>query len=155
LASAKIDPRPDAMMGGALFHVQHISRVLLGGPYIDTASYRARTCGRHEIFVRSIPMDGAAPIATARKSFKVTSDPVASIDDLIRYVNSPAYPRRFRNPILAHLNNARRSFTKGHTLVGAIQMQVLFKLVDNGAFFLPSDVRKALTDQMEDLLGCL
>jgi len=58
----------DPAKGGALFDAQHISRVLLGSPYLDTASFRARTCGQQEIFVRSIPMDGAAPSQQLQKA---------------------------------------------------------------------------------------
>jgi hypothetical protein len=145
----------DPAKGGVLFDAQHISRVLLDTPYLDTASYRATTCGQHKIFVRSVPLDGSAPVATASKTFKVTSDPVSSINDLIAYVNSPGYPPRFRNAMLSYLNAAKRSFTNKQVLAGTIQIQVLVDLVEGGALFVPSDVQRVLANQMNDLLGCL
>jgi hypothetical protein len=145
----------DPSKGGVLFDVQHISRVLLESPYIDTASYRATTCGQHQIFVRSVPLDGTAPVATASKTLKVTSDPVSSINGIIAYVNLPGYPPRFRSAILAYLNAAKRSFTNKQTQAATIQMQVLLNLVQGGAFFVPSDVQQALSNQMRDLLGCI
>jgi len=74
---------------------------------------------------------------------------------MILYVNSPKYPPRFRNSILSPLNAAKRSFTNKQTQSGTIQIQVLLKLVEGGAFFIPSDVQQALANQMEDLLGRL
>ena len=122
---------------------------------MDNAFYRATTCGQHKIFVRSIPLDGTATVATASQTFKVTSDPVSSINDLIVFVNSPAYPARFRSAMLAYLNNAKRSFMEGQTLGGTIQMHVLLDLVQGGAFFLPGSVQQPIAAQMTDLLGCL
>jgi len=145
----------DPSKGGVLFDAQHISRVLLETPYLDTASYRATTCGQHQIFVRSVPLDGTAPVATASKTLKVTSDPVSSINDIIAYVNLPGYPPRFRSAMLAYLNAARRSFTNKQTQAGTIQMQVLLNLVQGGAFFVPSDVQQVLANHMKDLLGCI
>jgi hypothetical protein len=145
----------DPSKGGALFDAQHISRVQLESPYLDTASYRATTCGQHHIFVRSVPLDGTAPVATASKTLRVTSDPVSSINDIIAYVNLPGYPPRFRSAILAYLNAARRSFTNKQTQAGTIQMQVLLNLVQGGAFFVPSDVQQVLANHMKDLLGCI
>ena len=145
----------DPSKGGVLFDAQHISRVQLENPYLDTASYRATTCGQHQIFIRAVPLDGSAPVATASKTFKVTSDPVSSINAIIVYVNSPGYPPRFRNAILAYLNAAKRSFTSKQTQSGTIQMQVLLNLVQGGALFVPSDVQQTLASQMRDLLGCV
>jgi hypothetical protein len=145
----------DPAKGGTLFDTQRISRVMPGTPYIDTASFTAKTCGLHRIFVRSIPLDGTAAVSSSNPSFRVTSDPVSSIDDLITYVNSPAYPARFRRAMLAYLNAAKRSFNNHRTLEGTIQVQVLLELVRGGTFFVPSNVQKALADQMKDLLGCL
>ena len=51
----------DPSKGGVLFDAQHISRVQLESPYLDTASYRATTCGRHQIVVRAVSLDGSAP----------------------------------------------------------------------------------------------
>lgn len=140
---------------GTLFDVQHISRVPLVTGYMDTASYTPKTCGPHTIVVESIPLDGSASKATARKKIDVTSDPVIAIDALIRYVESPGYPPRFRNAMLSQVKVARRSFTKEQTLAGTIQMDVLLRLVQGGAFFVPPDVRQAIADQIRDLLGCL
>jgi hypothetical protein len=145
----------DPSKGGTLFDTQSISRVPVGSPYIDTASFTAKTCGPHLIFVRSIPTDGTAPVATATNTFKVTSDPVTAINQLIIYVNAPDYPPRFRNAILSYLNAAKRSFTNKQTQSGTIQMQVLLNLVNGGAFFVPANVQQALANQMSDLLGCL
>ena len=100
-------------------------------------------------------MDGAASAATATRTFKVTSDPVSSINDLITYASSPKYPPRFRNAMLSYLNAAKRSFINKQTLAGTIQMQVLLNLVEGGAFFVPANVQQALAAQMRDLLGCL
>jgi hypothetical protein len=145
----------DPSKGGALFDAQHISRVQLESPYLDTASYRATTCGQHQIFVRAVPLDGTAPVATASKTLKVTSDPAIAINGIIAYVNLPGYPPRFRSAILAYLNAAKRSFTNKQTQAGTIQMQVLLNLVQGGAFFVPSDVQQALANQMRDLLSCI
>jgi hypothetical protein len=145
----------DPARGGRLFDMQHIPRVALNSTYVDTASFQPSACGAHEIIVRSVPMDGSAAAVTAKKWFKVTSDPVVSIDDLIRYVRSPSYPRHSRQAMLAYLHEARRSFEKKDTRAGVVQMQVLQEVIRHDAFFLPEAVRKAIMDQISTLLDCV
>lgn len=145
----------DPKKGGTLFDTQLLPRVGPDVPYIDNARFTPKTCGTHQIFVRSSPTDGSARVATATTTFKVTDDPVRLINEMINYVSAPSYPPRYRSSMLTYLNNAKRSFTKKQTQAGTIQMQVLFNLVQGGAFFVPSDVQEALATSMKGLLGCL
>jgi hypothetical protein len=145
----------DPAKPGSLFDIQRIPRVIPGSIYIDTVNFRSETCGPHTILVRSVPMDGSAAATTSIATFRVTDDPIASIDDLIEYINRPSYPPRFRHAILSYLNAAKRSFTKKQIQAGTIQMQTLLNLVQGGAFFVPADVQQTLANQMSDLLGCL
>jgi hypothetical protein len=97
--------------------------------YLDKAHYRAQTSGQHEIYVQSVPTDGTAPTVTIQGTFKVTSDPVTSLDQLIAYVKSPTYLRSLRVLMLAYLDDARRSFKRDHTRAGVVQMQLLLEFV--------------------------
>ncbi|WP_446742239.1 hypothetical protein [Silvibacterium acidisoli] len=141
--------------GGTLFDTQQIPRVVPGQTYTDNALFRPKTCGLHHIFVRSIPTDGSAPVATATTTLKVTDNPVRLIEDLIHYVNAPSYPRRVRSEILLHLDEAKRAFADNRTQAGAREMQTLLRLVDCGDLRVPPETREALTTSIRDLLGCL
>jgi hypothetical protein len=147
------DGDPDK--GGTVFDTQHVPHVVGGSQYVDRALFRPQTCGEHEIFVRAVPMDGSAATATAKAMFKVTDDPVGSIDSMITFVKSPTYPPRSRAAMLVYLNGAKKAFVANRTEEGAIAIRILLDLVKHGAFFLPPTVEKSLTDQMTDLLGCL
>jgi hypothetical protein len=147
------DGDPDK--GGTVFDTQHVPHVVGGSQYVDRALFRPQTCGEHEIFVRAVPMDGSAATATAKAMFKVTDDPVGSIDSMITFVKSPAYPPRSRAAILRYLNVAKQTFMAKRTLEGIVEMKILLKLVQDGAFGLPENVQQVIVNQINDLLGCL
>jgi hypothetical protein len=126
----------DPVRSGRLFDIQRISRVNPGSTYLDAVPFTPTTCGQHQIFVHSLAMDGSASVSSATVTFKVTDDPVASINELIYYINQPSYPPRYRSSMLTYLNIAKQSFMNKQTQAGMIQMQVLLNLVQGGAFFV-------------------
>ena len=145
----------DPAKGGTLFDVQRLPRVLPGSTYVDGPFFQPKTCGQHQIFARAIPVDGAAPVVTSETSFKVTVDPVSSINSIITFVKSSAYPPRSRAAMLAYLDGTKKAFTANRIEEGTILTRTLLGLVKLGVFFLPPIVEKSLIDQLTDLLGCL
>jgi hypothetical protein len=145
----------DPAKGGALFDTQHLPHVVPGAQYLDTARFVPQTCGEHQIYVKAIPTDGSAMTAMTRASFKVTDDPVASLDSMLAYVKAPAFPPLFRKVLVVYLEAARRSFVNQRPRDGAIQVKVLLDLLEHEERLFPPKIQKAVVNQLHDLLGCL
>jgi len=146
----------DPEHGGVLFDTQSISRVSIGHSYVDTANYRPLTCGNHQIFVQSIPLDGSASPATGTGSLDVTIDPVESVNEMIQYVQDLPHDRSSHG-IIGLLEKARHEFEEGNTKAGRESIQRLLDYLahDHDCNRLPEKAKKAISAQSEDLLQCV
>lgn len=144
----------DPRKGGTLFDMQSIPRIVAKGNYADTAYYQPRTCGRHEIFVRTIPLDGSAKPATAKTRVDVTINPVVSVNKLNSYVRGLSLPDWLLDELQGQLAIARRAFKRGDTEDGREELKRFGEEVREHKQ-IPDKAEDAMTDQVKDILGCV
>jgi hypothetical protein len=149
------DGNPDA--DGTLFDTQSIDRVPSGG-VVDTARFTPSTCGLHRIFVRSIPQDGSAPIATSETTVEVTitlSQAVQSTSDLIAYLLNLHGPSQLQWVLDSYLVNARTDFEQHRYAQGQFSLQQFNEEISKQPGAFTPAAATAMQEEAEDILGCV
>lgn len=106
------------------------------------------------MYVRSIPMDGAAPSVSAGTTVRVTIDAVASIDETRHFLVGRRLDWRLQAELILKLDDARRTFKKGHTSEGRHIIEEFLEIVRRNSRNIPDDVIRAIVSQEKDLLDC-
>jgi hypothetical protein len=142
---------------GTLFDTQIIDRVPSSG-LMDTARFTPSTCGVHNIFVRSIPQDGSAPIATAEKKIDVTvSDAQAaqSVKDLSAYLLKLRISNEVECDLNQYLVRARDDFKEHRNDEGRRNLERFKEEVDKHRETIGKTGAEAMIEEAEDILGCV
>jgi hypothetical protein len=145
----------DPRRGGELFDMQTIPRIPVNSSVSDVAYFQAKTCGRHSIFVRAIPLDGSAKPSTAETTIDVTIDPVASVNELIGYVRKLQVSVGLRDELLEHLERARHEYEEGDIAEGREQLNLFEEKVREHRRQISDTVEDAMTNHVRDILGCV
>ncbi len=166
------DPEAD----GKLFDMELIPRVPAGDVFVTPVPYRPRECGSHTLFIRSIPLNGAAAPASATIDFNVTIDTASALQRLIDAVKDlqlicskkPQVHERLQPgckiqdllakiSLVLKLRLAEQSLNAGHTRKALFFLDKfndsVEKLKDRGK--IPADEADALIAQSKDLSGCV
>jgi hypothetical protein len=61
----------DPAQKGRLFDTELIPHIDADSSFVSRVPYFTVACGAHQLFVRAIPTDGAAPMATDARSVRV------------------------------------------------------------------------------------
>ena len=146
----------DPEAGGELFDMEMIPRIPRGGIFVTPVPFQPRSCGVHRIFVRSIPLDGAAAPDTMFVDIFVTVDAVDEIGIFIKKIGLSGLPNRIKRGLLAKLAAARRSFARGNVgaalnQLGAFENAVMAQIGKKIPLELVSEFREAVAD----IVDCL
>jgi hypothetical protein len=142
---------------GTLFDTQSIDRVPSEG-LVDTARFTPGTCGAHPIFVRSIPQDGSAPVASAATTINVTMSTaqiLQSLQDLISYLQNLSIPVELRRDLTHPLENAVRDFEQHRDEQGRIDLNQFQVEVQRNLNSFEKTSADAMQEQAEDIFGCV
>ncbi len=147
----------DPAAEGTLFDTQSIDRVPFSG-LVDTARFTPRTCGVHRIFVRSIPQDGSAPIATAETTIDVTIDTAEaaqSVKDLMAYLLKLHIPFALEFDLNNSLAQAKHNFEQQQNGEGRLNLEQFMDAVRIHSDEIGNSATDAMEEEAEDVLGCL
>jgi hypothetical protein len=146
------DGDPDK--GGVQYDTKSIPHIDAEQTYLDPGSYVPTTCGKRQLFVRSIPLDGSSPTVTASTNVNVTINGAESVEETINYIQGMTIDQPLKTSLLGILNSAETSFLSSQIDQGRNYIEQFLQMVQQYSGKITTAAIETINNQENDLLVC-
>ena len=146
----------DPEQKGVLFDQEFIPGIQEGGSFVAPGFFRPGTCGKHRIYIRSIPGDGSAAPVTRMATVRVTGDLQAELESLGRAIKAAKLKRGLEPHLLYQVKAVRKLLEQGRDEAARhLIVDLKYEIRALSGKKIPLETANTWLDEAGLILGCI